>query len=348
MNESKIERFELPYPLKKHSFCNLIVESQALQRNPLGDPSRRHNYALVPKGKKKSFPLVFHLSGYFSTGFNQFQVKTLSKNFVEQIDHGVSTGRIPQAVHIFVDASTYWGGSQFINSHGCGDYGDYILSDLYPAVLENLPVNPTAAQTCVMGGSSGGYGALALVSAKGSPFGLAFATAPDSYFEASLKPELFQAAPELLKYKSFSHLKKMLDGGELQDKKSFFNLANVVAMAHCYSPKKAFKNGFLQFPIDLHTGEIDSSLWKEWLKHDPIHFLKARKKYLEGKTIHLDVGKYDNFSLQFGTRQIAETLKNAKIKHTYTEFSGNHFGLSARRLGFLEKLGKTWSSYVDK
>ena len=115
-------------------------------------------------------------------------------------------------------------------------------------------------------------------------------------------------------------------------------------MAHCYAPKKSFKKDFLEFPIDLHTGEVHSSLWKDWLKHDPVRFLKARKKYLEKKTIHLDVGKYDNFSLQFGARQIKNVLKEAKIKHTYTEFPGNHFGLSERRLGFLQKLSKSWKA----
>ncbi len=345
-SKSQIESFELPFSLKKHDFANLILESWALRDNPLGDPTRRHNYVLVPKGNKKKYPVIFHLSGYFSTGFNQFQVKALDQNFIQKLDAGVARGIYPHAVHVFVEATTYWGGSQFINSAGCGNYSDYIRKDLIQAVQDQLPVSATSNHSCVMGGSSGGYGALSLISENNSPFGIAFAAAPDSYFEASLLPELFHAAPELLKFKSFKDLQKMLDAGELQDKKSFFNLANVVAMAHCYSPTKAFKKGFLEFPIDLHTGEIKTSLWQDWLKHDPVRFLKSRKKNLDGKVIHLDVGKYDNFSLQFGTRQIAKVLKDAKVKHSYTEFPGNHFGLSARRLGFLEKLTKPWRAYV--
>ncbi len=344
--KTELKSFELPYSLKQHEFCNLIVDSPSLQKNPLGDPSRRHNYILLPKSKKKAFPVVFHLSGYFSTGYNQFQAKTLNQNFIQKVDAGVNTGKYPQAVHVFVEATTYWGGSQFINSPGCGKYGDYVSRDLFKAVQNNFSISANPSNLCVMGGSSGGYGALALISEKNSPFGVAFATAPDSYFEASLLPELFNAAPELLKYKNFKSLKKMIAAGDIQDKRSFFNLANVVAMAHCYSPKKAFKNDYLEFPIDLHTGIIDSSLWKAWLKHDPVRFLKRRKKSLQGKTIHLDVGKYDNFSLQFGARQIAEILKSNKVRHSYTEFSGNHFGLSARRLQFLEHLSKSWKAYV--
>ena len=346
MKKNRLEQFELPYTLKKHSFYNLIVESQALKGNPLGDPAIRHNYVLVPRGEHQSLPVVFHLSGYFSTGYQNFSVKTLNQNFAQKLDELASQKKIAKAVHVFVDASTYWGGSQFINSAGCGNYSDYLIKDLYVAVTENFPVSTKPQYTCVMGGSSGGYGALALVSAKSSPFGVAFATAPDSYFDASLLPEIFAAAPELLKYKNFDQLKKVIEAGEIQNKKSFFNLVNVVAMSHCYAPKKSFKRKFIEFPIDLHTGEVNKSLWKQWLKHDPVHFLKARKSNLKNKVIHLDVGKYDNFSLQFGARQIVKTLKSSGVRQTYTEFPGNHFGLSERRLGFLEKLSKQWKSYV--
>ncbi len=346
MKNTSLEELSLPYELKSHNAFILKIDSQALKNNPLKDPSHRHNYVLAPKGDIENPPVIFHLSGYFSTGYQNFTAKTLNLNFVQKLDQQVVQKKAPAAVHVFVEATTYWGGSQFINSPGCGQYSDYILKELYPAVVEQFAVSSKATRTCVMGGSSGGYGALALVSVKGSPFGVAFATAPDSYFEASLLPELFKVAPELLKYKSLAPIKKKIAAGELQEKKSFFNLANALAMAHCYSPKEAFRKDFLEFPIDLHTGRVKSKLWKSWLKHDPVHFLKARKKNLQGKQLFIDVGKYDNFCLQFGARQIAEVLKEAKVKHSYTEFPGNHFGLSERRLGFLEKLATSWKSHV--
>jgi hypothetical protein len=338
MAQFDLESFSIPYELKEHRFLNLRVESAALRGNPLGDPSLRHNYVLIPLGEGSQWPVVFHLSGYFSTGYNCFQVKSLNENFIQKLDRLTFEKKIKPMVHIFVEATTYWGGSQFINSVGCGKYSDYLLRDLYPSVLKAVPVSSSPKKTYVVGGSSGGYGALSLISQKDSPFGVAFATAPDSFFEASLWPELLRAAPELLKYKKISNIKKMITAGEIQERKSFFNLANVIAMAHCYSPAKAFQKDFIDFPIDLYTGEIKSSLWKEWLKHDPIHFLKKRKKHLVGKNIHLDVGQYDNFNLQMGTRQIVKVLREAKVKHSYTEFPGNHFGLSERRLLFLQNL----------
>ncbi|MCJ8275875.1 MAG: esterase family protein, partial [Bdellovibrionales bacterium] len=119
---------------------------------------------------------------------------------------------------------------------------------------------------------------------------------------------------------------------------------NVIAMAHCYAPSTSFKRDFLEFPVDLYSGEVDKKLWAQWEKHDPVKFLAKRGKKLKGKEIFLDVGKYDNFSLQYGTRQIAQVLKKQKVKHHYSEFSGNHFGLTKRRLHFLAQLKKRWKA----
>lgn len=341
-----LEEIRLPYSLARHKAMNLIIDSPSLKGNPLGDPSERHNYILIPNGSWEHLPVVFHLCGYFSTGFQVFSPKTLERNFIEKVDQGVVAKKYPKAIHVFVEATTYLGGSQFINSHGCGNYQDYILKDLYPAIKEAFPVSDKKRENCLLGASSGGYGALNLISQKDTPFGVACAIAPDSFFEASLLPEIWQAAPEIMKYKSFSQLRKFIDKEELQGKKSFFTLANVVAMAHCYSPKTAFKKDFLEFPVDLYTGELNSKIWKEWMKHDPLCFLPKRLRHLGDKELFFDVGRYDNFSLQFGTRQIVGRLKTEKVKCHYSEFSGNHFGLSERRLLMLETLAKRWKKYV--
>lgn len=337
MKNSRLRELDLPYFLTKHRAQNLIVTSEVLKNNPLGDPSIRHNYILEPVENSRDLPVIFHLSGYFSTGHDSFQQKVLSSNFVQRIDQGVEAGILTSALHVFVDANTFWGGSQFINSFGCGRYEDYILQELYPAVTSCFSLDK-GGTACLMGGSSGGYGALSLLSAEESPFQTAVAVAPDSQFPISLLPDLFKAAPELTKFKNFNEIKSQLALGEMQNKKSFFNLANVIAMAHCYSPAYAFKNDFLQFPIDLYSGKINEALWAEWLQQDPICFLQKRAANLKGKKIYLDVGKYDDFSLQFGTRQLSQLLDSLNVKNEYSEFAGNHFGLTARKLLFLQQL----------
>lgn len=338
--KSDLHKLELPYALASHQSHNLVIESAALTGNPLGDSTTRHNYVLAPKGASRGLPLVFHLAGYFSIAQDNFRQKVLEQNFVQKIDGGVQAGIYPKAVHVFVDANTYWGGSQYINSFGCGNYQDYILNEVYPAVVDHFGASK---KTCVIGGSSGGYGALSLVSTQDSPFAIAVAVAPDSLFAISLLPDLYKAAPELAKYKNITAIKNQIAQEEMQSKKSFFPFANAIAMAHCYSPARALSNDTLEFPIDLHSGVLNESLWQEWLQHDPLHFLDQRTTELKSKQIFLDVGKYDDFHLQFGTRQIAELLKTQNIAHKHKEFSGNHFGLGARKLHYLEELKQHWN-----
>ena len=343
MTSGELQDIHLPLSLKEHRVFNLIIHSQVLRKNPLGDPGTRHNYLLVPKKLKGAFPLIFHLSGYLSTGYQSFEKKPFGANFVEKIDCGVGLKKYPKAIHVFVEACTFWGGSQFINSPGCGLYENYILKELFTSVNKHFELAKQNLKRCVMGASSGGYGALSLVSSKKSPFGVALAVAPDSFFEASLLPELFKAAPELIKHKSFSGIRKKITKGDFQNKKFFFSLVNTIAMGHCYSPKEAFKKDFLDWPIDLYNGRLKPKRWRQWLENDPLFFLKRRKEWLKGKRIYLEVGEHDNFSLQFGCRQIAGLLKTLRVKHELTEFPGDHFGLSERRLLFLEKLKSLWT-----
>ncbi|NQZ18166.1 MAG: hypothetical protein HRT44_02750, partial [Bdellovibrionales bacterium] len=206
---SEIRNIELPFDLSAFEAQILKINSRVLKDNPLGDSHERQNYVMVPIGKVKAWPVIFHLSGYFSTGFQSFYIKTLSDNFVQKIDEKTKAGDFPKAIHVFVEATTFWGGSQFINSAGCGKYSDYILKELVTGLKKQFPVSDKPKDWCVMGASSGGYGALHMIS-QSDQFGLACAIAPDSYFQASLLPEILTAAPELMKYKKFSEIKKLL------------------------------------------------------------------------------------------------------------------------------------------
>lgn len=338
MKSYQIKDLSLPYELRALRPQNLQVDSQILRGNPLADPASRQSYFLVPQDESGPLPLVVHLCGYFSTSYDGFVPKTLQSNFVQKLDEKTHNKSIPPAIHFFLEANTFWGGSQFINSEGCGLYRDYFFNEVLVAIEENFNDGIVWEQSWLMGGSSGGYGALTLIADPASPFVNALAVAPDSFFELSLLPEIYQAAPELQKWKSWQSLRLAIQKGEIQEKKSFFNLMNVIAMAHCYSPREAFHGDFMDFPIDLKSGKLNVELWQQWKSHDPLEFLKHKKQFLKNKYIHLDVGLYDQYHLQFGARQVYELLKQLGVKSNLTEYSGNHFGLSQRRLDFLETL----------
>lgn len=91
-----------------------------------------------------------------------------------------------------------------------------------------------------------------------------------------------------------------------------------------------WKNGKIEFPIN-EKGELLPQVWEKWKQKDPLVFLKNREKNLKQlKGIYLDVGRSDQYHLQYGSRQISQILKQQKVNHDYSEFDGNHFRLSER------------------
>lgn len=329
MTHSEVLKNLHPFELNNFSVETLKIESPHLRNNPLKDAFTRYNPLLIPKSKGP-WPVVFVLGGFSGNAPFYFNAKFNEQNTIQVLDKACSQGDAPEALYVFVDALSSWGGSQFLNSTAVGNYEDYIVKDIVPALKSLYELSPHTSDWCVMGGSSGGYGALHLASAYPDIFGVIAAIAPDSFFEASLLPDLYQALPFWEKYQSGIRALEDLRNGRLTKNRNWHSLLNAFGMAACYSPKG--EHGDFHFPLDSTTGEKNLEIWKLWLTKDPIHFLPQRIENLQKlAAIYLDVGNKDNFNLQYGTRQISHILKNHKIDHDYKEFDGNHFDIGERR-----------------
>ncbi|RME14092.1 MAG: enterochelin esterase [Bdellovibrio sp.] len=323
--------------LKHFEIKTLEIKSQCLKKNPLGDPSLRLNPLLVPKVPRSSYPVILVLSGFTGNGPKYFGPKSFEKNFPETLDFLVAHKKAPTAIYVFVDAMTFWGGSQFINSKGCGAYEDYIIQELVPAIKHSFPTS----SWCVMGGSSGGYGALHLSTKYPKIFSVCGALAPDSFFESSLLPEFYTALPYIKKYGGIKGIKKLLKKEELFQKKHAHTIINAIAMGLCYAPHPHKKDEVL-WPIDPQTGQLNKNVWKVYKKFDPLSFLPRRKKALQQIHFYLDVGIYDQFHLQYGARQIKKIFEKFSASYFYSEFNGNHFDLHLRREPFFKWLKSLW------
>lgn len=329
------------YEVKHFQIETLKIESAALKNNPLKDPSVRYNPLLIPRNPGP-WPVVIVLAGFTGNAPFYFNPKFNEPNSVQILDRAFAKGEAPEALYVFVDAMTTWGGSQFINSSATGRYEDYMMSELIPTLKTRYPVSQKPQDWCVTGGSSGGYGALHLGSKYPEQFGWLAAIAPDCFFEASLLPELYHALPLWAKYNK-SGLKALeeLRNGKLTKNRNWHTLLNAFGMAACYGP--VGHDGDFQFPLDSHSGEIHKHEWAKWLKHDPIHFLPERIDQLKNLSgIYLDVGTKDNFHLQYGTRQISAMLETHKIDHDHVEFDGNHFDIGERRPEVWKWLVSKW------
>ena len=311
----------------------LVIESEVLRQNPLGDSTRRTCPVLVPRGN--DLPVVVMLSGFTGNGPTAFNVKSFEVGGSIKLDRAVSRGEAPRAVYIYVDAMTFWGGSQFINSPGMGRYEDFLVNEVCEAVKAKFPVGD---QWCVMGGSSGGYGALHLASKYPERFGVAVALAPDSFFEASLLPEIRTALPILTRMGGVRAVRDELISGKLMKRKDWHVILNAVAMGLCYAP---LENGEPVWPIDPETGLVIESIWAEWSKWDPLVFLSKRKL---ASSFYLDAGDRDQFQLQYGTRQIRDLLRKQGADVTWVGFEGTHFDLGDRREPAWRWLSGLWRS----
>ena len=328
--------------LKHFTLQTLHIDSTALMNNPLGDPAKRSHPVLVPKGHapKDGHPVVFMLSGFTGNGPNALNIKTFEMNLPQQLDQARDTGEAPGAVFVLIDAMTFWGGSQFVNSDGTGKYEDFIARETFDAVKANLKVSSDPKNWCVTGGSSGGYGALHLASKFPEKFGLCAAIAPDSFFEASLLNEIRTSLPLLTKFGGIDAVKTELASGRLMKRKEAHTLLNAIAMGLCYAPDG---KGRVHWPVDEATGLVKDDVWKTWLAHDPLHFLSQRLDNLKKLSgIFLDCGSRDQFQLQYGSRQIQLLLKASGIGVDYGEFDGNHFDIGERRPLVWKWLAHQW------
>ncbi len=321
---------------------SVVIDSKSLKGNPWKDPTIRNNIILVPRlhleNPQQRLPLVVVLSGFGANGPKYLADKGFEKNFVQQLDERVTERKGPEAFFLFVDAWTFWGGSQFINSKGMGHYEDYIVQELLPTVFANLPIE--TSKVCVTGVSSGGYGALHLGTKYTKMFPYVAAMAPDSFFESCYLGDVYTAVPFIVKNKGIKGLISQHQQGEIVSRKDGFPILNSLCMALCYSPKSDHD---FDFPVDLDSGEIIGSIWRKWKENDPVVFLEERKTNLnKSQKYYLDVGTRDNFNLYFGTRQVRDILKKHSVPVDYSEFDGTHFDFNERRPELWSWLAHEW------
>lgn len=328
-----------PFEMKNFVIKTCSVQSTVLESNKLNDDSLRYNHVLVPKSEKTAYPVVFILSGYGSDGLKNFGFKGFESNFVQEIDGWAESGVIPEAIYVFVNAWTKWGGSQFINSQGAGQYEDYIANELVATIKAELPASQDHNHWSVFGGSSGGYGALSLICNQPEKFKKAVCLSPDSFFQISLLPEIYKTYPYIRDLGGCKKIYDLYKNGELRLSSSMqFAMFNVIAMAHAYAPMDESHEPI--FPID-EKGKLNLDIWEEWKKFDPLLFAASVIKN-KGAYIYLSVGTKDEYGLQYGARQLSENLqKSLGNRFFYREYEGYHRDLSNDRFAALQWLQLT-------
>ena len=99
----------------------LVVESERLAGNPLGDPATRPLWVYSAPGVgDEPVPTVYVIQGFLGQVDSWANRFPFELTMLERVDEMFATGDCPPALVVFVDAWTSYGGSQFLNSSSTG------------------------------------------------------------------------------------------------------------------------------------------------------------------------------------------------------------------------------------
>ena len=315
----------------------LVIDSQALTGNPLGDPHRRPLYVYTPPGydsaPDRRYATIYVLQGLTGQVDMWRSRKAFSRTTPEAIDAWFGTDGAVPAIVVFVDAWTSIGGAQFLDSAATGRYHTYLCEELVPFVDARYRTLPEAAHRGVAGKSSGGYGAMVTPMLRPDLFGGLVTHAGDALFETCYGPDLREAARAMRdEYDgSFDAFWSDVRSRPGRSKRTDGVLLNVWCMAACYS---ADPDGTVRLPFEPLTGRLVPDIWERWLAWDPVRMAPAYADALRGlRAIWIDAGRSDDFYLDLGAEAFRRELVSLGIDDArlrYELFDGTHAGIDWR------------------
>jgi hypothetical protein len=320
----------------------LVIESDVLAANPLGDPSIRPLYVYRPPGVEldhpKALPSVYVIQGYTGQLDMWLGRQPFEPTMIERLDAMFAAGECPDAIVVFVDAWTSFGGSQFLNSTATGRYLDYLCDEIVAFVDGKYPTAADRDHRGLSGKSSGGYGAMVVPMLRPDVFGALASHAGDALFECCYLPE-FPNTARLLRDEFDGSWEQYFERVQTADppKWDWIHLIETYGYAAAYSPDPD-QPGRALIPFDVH-GRLDTDVWAQWLERDPVRMARRHGDALRSlRRIHLDAGKRDEYYLDLGAQAFGAELDKLGVAHTLELFDGTHARLTYRYPGAIREL----------
>ena len=325
-----IERRAYPRTLE------VTVPGTTLASNPLGDPAARQVQVYLPPSYdgKQRFGVIYLLAGFASTGQSFMNYTFGRQSIPEMADSLIGSGKMQECIIVMPDCMTRYGGSQYVDSIGTGNYETYLIDELIPFIDRALLTLATRKHRAVAGKSSGGFGALRLAMRHPELFTAVACHSGDMHFEMCYKPNFPIAARLLEQYGgNIAGFLAAYEGAKKKPQREFA-LLELIAMSAAYSPdpgKSAPCN--ICLPFTPYTCETVGSVWQKWLHFDPVEMIE-QQEYQEALRsldfLFLDCGSLDEYNLQFGHRVFSSKASRYDIAHRYEEFMDSHSNTSYR------------------
>jgi S-formylglutathione hydrolase FrmB len=309
-----------------------VLESEALRGNRLGDPHRRPLWVYTPPGAGDAqLPSIYLIQGHTGQLDMWRNRSAFRPNVLELVDALFADEGCPPALVVFVDAWTSYGGSQFLDSPGVGNYHTHLCDEIVPFVDAHYRTNAAAAHRGIAGKSSGGYGAMVTPMLRPDLFGGLATHAGDALFELCYLPDFREATRALRDAYdgSFDRFWEDFRSRPAFAKGTDFPLLNTWAMAACYS---ANEDGSIDLPFDTETGQLIDEVWQRWLAWDPVRMVDRYADALRGlRAVYVDAGKGDQFFLDLGAAGFRQALTRVGVTDVFFElFDGTHSAIEYR------------------
>jgi S-formylglutathione hydrolase FrmB len=287
----------------------------------------------------RGLPSVYVIQGYTGQLDMWFTRNAFSPTVIEAFDALFASGSCPDAIVVFVDAWTSYGGSQFLNSTGTGRYLDYLCDEVPEFVDARYPTLADRDHRGLAGKSSGGYGAMVVPMLRPDVFGALASHSGDALFEAAYLPEFpgfvrtirddFEGSMDVF-------FERLAAAGRFDMDR--FRAIEFYGYAAAYSPDPA-RPGKALLPVDLSTGRLLDDVWAEWLEKDPVRMAPAHAEALRSmRRIYLDSGRSDEYFLDLGATAFGAELDKLGVERTVELFDGKHAGVAWRYPGALREL----------
>jgi len=310
----------------------LELESEALRGNRLGDPHVRPLWVYIPPGGGKTpLPSIYLIQGLTGQVDMWRNRSAFRPTVLELVDRLFEEEGCPPALVVLVDTWTSYGGAQFLDSPGVGNYHTYLCDEVVPFVDAHYRTLADAAHRGIAGKSSGGYGAMVTPMLRPDLFRGLATHAGDALFENCYLPDFRETARALRdSYDgSFDSFWEDFRSRAAFSKTTDFPLLNTWAMAACYSAKE---DGSVDLPFEPETGQLRDEVWQRWLAWDPVRMVDRHADALRGlRAIYIDSGKRDQFFLDLGAEGFRRALERIGVTDVFFElFDATHSAIEYR------------------
>jgi S-formylglutathione hydrolase FrmB len=312
----------------------LVIDSDILRGNPLGDPHVRPLWVYVPPGyddaPDRRYPSVYVIQGFTGQVTMWSNRSAYRQPFTETADAVFADGEAPPAIVVYVDAWTAYGGSQFVDSPGTGNYHSYLCDEVVPFVDARYRTLDAPRHRGIMGKSSGGFGAFITPMLRPDLFGGLASHAGDALYELCYIKEFGDSTRHLRDYdgdiwKWWEDFRSRVSFTKRAD----HTLLMTLGVSACFS---ADPDGTVRLPFDTRTGELLPEIWERWLAWDPVRMVPRYADALRGLTaIWVDAGKSDEWYLDLGAEAFVAALADIGVTDVHFElFDGTHMSIDYR------------------